>query len=108
MSKLNSVQKKYLKLVESKEVAKKLKKLLKKENKKKEIMDSKKVLKKFFKSISPEQNRLLINQDLVKITNVQTSCDENRTPFGYATPFANNEGCIIGWEIKLNKNKNKK
>ena len=104
MSKLNIEQKNYIKSLDSKEDRKEVKKAFKKCNKEKEIIDSVKVLRKFFKSISPEQNKLLINQDLVKTTNVQTSCDENRTPFGYATPFSNNEGCIIGWTIKINEN----
>jgi len=104
MSKLNSEQKNYIKSLDSKKDQKEVKKAFKKCNKEKQIIDSVKVFRKFFKSISPEQNKLLINQDLVKITNVQTSCDENRTPFGYSTPFTNKEGCIIGWTIKINEN----
>lgn len=104
MSKLNKTQKEFIKTLNSKESQKAVKKAFKESNKEKEVLDSMKILREFFKSISPEQNKLLINQDLIKITNVKTSCDENRTPFGYATPFANNEGCIIGWKIKPNKN----
>lgn len=54
MSKLNIEQKNYIKSLDSKEDRKEVKKVFKKCNKEKEIIDSVKVLRKFFKSISPK------------------------------------------------------
>lgn len=55
MSKLNSVQKKFLKTIESKSDRKEVKKALKQNNTEQEVFDSFKVLKKFFESFDPNK-----------------------------------------------------
>jgi len=57
MSKLNSQQKNYLEIIESKSKRRKLKKTFKKFNAEKELLDSKKLLTKLFKSLKPNKKK---------------------------------------------------
>jgi (p)ppGpp synthase/HD superfamily hydrolase len=57
MSKLNAQQKNYLETIESETKREKLKKLFKKANKEKELLDSKKLLMKLFKSLDPNKKK---------------------------------------------------
>lgn len=57
MSKLNAQQKNYLETIESETKREKLKKLFKKANKEKELLDSKKLLTKLFKSLEPNKKK---------------------------------------------------